>query len=40
MTKTDPTVLPPDLTIEEAMDRLESIVRTLEGDSRNLEERH
>lgn len=38
MTKTDQTVLSPDLTFEEAMDRLETIVKTLEGDSCSLEE--
>lgn len=32
------TDLPPDLTFEQAMDRLEGIVKTLEGDSCSLED--
>lgn len=38
MTERNEAKLPEDLTFEQAMDRLELIVKTLEGDSCNLEE--
>lgn len=38
MTETNDASLPEDLTFEQAMDRLEVIVKTLEGDSCDLEE--
>jgi exodeoxyribonuclease VII small subunit len=38
MANTNENKLPEDLTFEQALDRLETIVKTLEGDSCSLEE--
>lgn len=38
MANTNENTLPEDLTFEQALDRLETIVKTLEGDACNLEE--
>lgn len=38
MANTGDDILPEDLTFEQALDRLETIVKVLEGDSCNLEE--
>lgn len=38
MVDSDEIILPPDLTFEAAMERLETIVRILEGDTCTLED--